>query len=71
MASSGLTREEIALSILNGILGTLGRADESAGILEFLEGPTELTQSIHVRLCTLAFKLADGFIEVRGRTTGA
>jgi hypothetical protein len=65
MESPGLTREQIALSILNGMLGTLGKADESAGILEFLDGPVGLTQSLHRRLCVLAFRLADSFIQER------
>ena len=66
-ATPGLSREAIALSILNGILGTLGRADDPAGTLEFLEGPVELTESLFRRLCALAFQLADAFILERDK----
>jgi hypothetical protein len=62
MESPGLTREEIALSILNGMLATLGKAEDTTGVLEFLDGPVEMTQSLHRRLCALAFRLADNFI---------
>jgi hypothetical protein len=71
MASPGLSRDEVALSILNGILGTLGRSDEPAGVLEFLEGPVEFTRSLHHRLCLLAFKLADTFIQERDKDVQA
>jgi len=64
-AATGKDREEIALAILGGILATLGRADDSAGALEYLEGPPALTESLHRRLCCQAFQLADAFIRVR------
>jgi len=65
MASPGLTRDDIALSILNGLISTLGRAEDASGGLEYLEGPPELTLSLHRRICVLAFQLADAFIRER------
>jgi len=67
MASPGLNRDDIALSILNGLIGTIGKAEDSAGGLEYLEGPVEMTQSLHRRLCALSFQLADAFIRERDR----
>jgi len=59
-----LTREEIALSLLNGMLGSI---HPSRGKLAWWEEPGALKEKAEQEACATAFELADLFIRERAR----
>lgn len=64
MPDRKLTREEIALSILNGIICSLSR-ESTSGAIEYLQEENILSPHVRQRACLLAFQMADLFIKVR------
>ena len=61
-----LTREEIALSILNGIVGSLFTQQGSSGALSILK-PSGTSSDAQQEAMTMAFQMADLFIQERNR----
>ena len=68
MAPRKLTREEIALSILNGIICSLSQQG-SGGAIDYLHEENILSPHIRHKACILAFQMADLFIAERDRVT--
>lgn len=64
MAEKKLTREEIALSILNGMIGALFTQAGSAGALTLLE-QTKFGANTSKEAIAAAFQMADLFIQMR------
>jgi hypothetical protein len=64
MEERTLTREEIALSILNGLLGSLAG---HGGEAPWWERPEEADGKASQGACTAAFAIADRFIRERSR----
>ena len=63
MADKKLTREEIALSILNGIIATLSPPDQLGSVFDLFSDV--LGEKTGQKLCAEAFKMADLFIKER------
>ncbi|HWQ09336.1 MAG TPA: hypothetical protein VN436_09520, partial [Holophaga sp.] len=70
MAPRKLTREEIALSILNGVISSLAQQC-SGGAIDYLHEENILSPHIRQNACILAFQMADLFIAERDRTPGS
>ena len=66
MGEKQLTREEIALSILNGFLGSLFTQAGSAGACSLLQESRSGTNTSKEAIAT-AFQMADLFIQERDR----
>ena len=66
MNGARLTREEIALSILNGIIGAIQAKQDEGGF-----GGRDLGAEGQRGACRMAFHIADLFIEERDRETPA
>ena len=63
MTSRKLTREEIALSVLNGIISSL--VHQSGGAIDYLHEENLLSPQLRRQACILAFEIADLFIAER------
>ena len=67
MEEHKLTREEIALQVLSGMLGSMSNFDGREGALSQLRDKEYQAQEKRHDLCTLAFSLADLFIQERDK----
>jgi len=64
MEEKMLTREEIALSILNGILCSMSNAGECDGALYLMANNNDAAEQ-RDKACRTAFQIADVFIQER------
>jgi hypothetical protein len=62
-----LTREEVALSILNGIISALSSQSGYPGAIDILKQPSIYETDIRKNACAIAFQMADLFIQERDR----
>jgi len=62
MPKEKLTREDVALTVLNGIMASMVDPNNT-GAVSILAGPKE--EEDRMKACLLAFKMADCFIKVR------
>ena len=66
MEDRKLTREEIALSILNGIVGSFV-VDGHLGAISIPAGGGQVCADYREKACDLAFQMADLFIQKRDK----
>ena len=66
MEEKTLTREEIALSILNGILGSMSNVEECDGALYLMANSNDAAEQ-RDKACKTAFQIADVFIRERNK----
>jgi hypothetical protein len=67
MEENVLSREQIALQVLCGVLGSMSESDGSEGALRQLKDGFHSAVENRQALCRLAFQMADIFIQERDR----